>query len=175
MQKFNACVDACIEFAQIISLNFFSSNCNFYAYIDANVEFAQIFFLHDCAYCAKFGADLEICAWNNHYFAPYISAFRRLGRCSILCCTFRSWARLFLLRAAGLLPLFAVRSNFAMHQGGGISGGDGGRPVSPLADGAGPGFVPRPGGHSFLRWSVSEASMNGWLHVSAVPRRGWCS
>ncbi len=36
-------------------------------------------FLRNCANCAKIRADLELCALKNHYFAPRIRAFRRLG------------------------------------------------------------------------------------------------
>ena len=53
------------------------------AYVDACVGFAQIIFLRNCAYCAKFGADLQPCALKNHYFAPHIKGVRRLGtQCS---------------------------------------------------------------------------------------------
>ncbi len=36
-------------------------------------------FLRNCAYCAKVGADVQNCALKNHYSAPHIKGFRRLG------------------------------------------------------------------------------------------------
>ena len=36
-------------------------------------------FLRNCANCAKIRADLQLCASKNHYIAPRIRAFRRLG------------------------------------------------------------------------------------------------
>ncbi len=49
------------------------------AYVDVCVEFAQIIFLLNCANCAKICAGVCPCASKNHYFAPRIRAFRRLG------------------------------------------------------------------------------------------------
>ncbi len=36
-------------------------------------------FWRNCAFCAKICADLSPCALKNHYIAPRIRAFRRLG------------------------------------------------------------------------------------------------
>ena len=54
------------------------------ACVDAHVEFTQIIFWRNCANCAKIRADLQLCAFKNNYFAPRIRAFRRLG--TILIC-----------------------------------------------------------------------------------------
>ena len=52
---------------------------NFNACVNAYVEFAQILFLRNCAKCANIRADLQLCALKNHFFAPCIRALRRLG------------------------------------------------------------------------------------------------
>ncbi len=39
-------------------------------------------FLRNCAYCAKVGANVQNCALKNHYSAPHIKGFRRLGSIS---------------------------------------------------------------------------------------------
>ena len=61
------------DFAQKVQIRKFDAR------VDAYVEFAQIFFSRNCAYCAKFGVDLQLYAFKNHFFAPCIRAFRRLG------------------------------------------------------------------------------------------------
>ena len=62
------------DFAQKVQIRKFDAR------VDAYVEFAQIFFSRNCAYCAKFGVDLQLYALGNHFFAPCIRAFRRLGK-----------------------------------------------------------------------------------------------
>ncbi len=53
--------------------------CKFDACVDACVEFAQIYFLRNCVYCAKFGAYLQSCALKIHFFAPHITGFWAVG------------------------------------------------------------------------------------------------
>ena len=71
------------DFAQKVQIRKFDAR------VDAYVEFAQIFFSRNCAYCAKFGVDLQLYAFKNHFFAPCIRAFRRLGNEAPFCLTLR--------------------------------------------------------------------------------------